>query len=645
MVNIDRLFASDRFAFCDPPIPGESLMGFVARNADKHGVPKLSTALLPTGIDSLVPDSLPTVHFEKAPEVARVFGTSVEEVRLRCHPSVTLPGRHRAFIGFFGTSVRSAYRESCRRRVSPVSLAASPHHRAVWDLRVLGFCPESKETLIDACPACGKTLGWRWTVGVAWCESEDCGSDLREFPQPRVSVDDMEALDFVTDLVHWDAERRACAVAKVPPALSFLDGGELFEGCIAIACAATTETEAPRAIMRRLKKLEDFGRMTPEALALAGRTLLDWPKTYHRIADRMRDQSVDREGHWGVKKELGPLWYLAHDPYLSPKLKEAIKRENGANMAASADRMVIRRAETRAAPDKMTVGDAEKELGLDGRMIKRWRDDGLVWSHSDETARQSIVLLKREEMAAIAAARDDAVWACIVTGSFGIDRGAASALAEAGLIERLERPAADLIKGINYRKSTVDALRARLMACARPPAPDCKLHVRLSKAVKRAGVDPVPWPAIYQAILSGALKVHLHPGRGNVTIGTSLAVSDAAEIAPIIRAATGAQVDRSERLNTEEAAVRIGTTEAAVSMLIATGALRTNGRTEWKVDRAAVEEFKHKYVMTREVAQRMGCRGKNVRKLLLKDGVAPAFGGANGQRLLWLRAEVEKVIG
>ena len=286
---MNQVVRSRPFPFPAPPIAGESLIGFVARNADKHGIAAISAALLPVGIDTLVPESLPTVHRGRAAEIARVFRAPEAEILLRTHPPVDIPGRPASFIDFFGAPIRSAYREVNRRRVSPAALAASAHHRAIWDLRVFSFCPESRETLIDRCPACAKGLGWRWTLGPAHCDR--CGADLRDFPQPRIECADVEALDFVVDLVHPDAARRARAKAMAPPVFAGLDNGELFEGAMAIACAITTEPDAPRAIMRRLKTLEDFGRITPDALSTAGRALLDWPKSYQRIADGMRSRA------------------------------------------------------------------------------------------------------------------------------------------------------------------------------------------------------------------------------------------------------------------------------------------------------------------------------------------------------------------
>lgn len=605
---------SAAFPFPEPPISGESLIGFVARNADKHGVAAVRAAILPVGIDTLVPESLPTVHRGRAAEIARVFRAPEAEILLRTHPPVDIPGRPASFIDFFGAPIRSAYCEVIRRRVSPASLAVSAHHRAIWDLRVLSFCPESRETLIDRCPACAMGLGWRWTLEPAHCER--CGADLHDYPQPRIECADVEALDFVVDLVHPDAARRAQAKAMAPAVFAGLDNGTLFEGAMAVACAITTEPDAPRAIMRRLKTLEDFRRITPEALATAGRAQLDWPKTYLRIADGMRVRAGERDGHWGVKKELAPLVYLARDAYLAPLLKDEIRRRNDENMASAS--VAFRRVERRASPDLITVGDARREYGINGHMLKRWRADKLVWFESDETAKLSIVFLRRDELAAIAAARDDRIAIVEVTDVLGVDHVGAHALAAEGMIAAIVRPAADLVAGPRFRRSSVDALRARLLALAASQPAGTKAYVRLSKAAKRAGVNPIPWAAIFRAVLAGDLRVHLHPGEGNLAFTTSVTVADVRDVSAIIRAAAGADLTGGDRMSCPEAAALLGKTEVGIAEFIGKGILPTNGGTRFKLDRDVVDEFKRTRILANEIAHRKGWRYRHVRAFLLE---------------------------
>ena len=92
----------------------------------------------------------------------------------------------------------------------------------------MSFDPSTKERLIDACPQCNRTLGWTRTYGVAYCDY--CSRpkvfgqftwlypavDLRDFPQPKVEVEDEEALDFLTGLIDPSPKRKERSRKLVP---------------------------------------------------------------------------------------------------------------------------------------------------------------------------------------------------------------------------------------------------------------------------------------------------------------------------------------------------------------------------------------------------------------------------------------------
>jgi hypothetical protein len=252
--------------------------------------------------------------------------------------------------------------------VSPRSLAISAHHRAVWDLLPLSFCPESRETLIDACPMCKRVLRWRRTLGVAFCEHcvDEDGEptvDLRDFPQPLIDVADEAALDLAIDLVRPGIDRIRALTAVAGPFRAF-DAGDLFEAVVAVACAATTEPDAPRGIMRRMKTLDDFKRITPSALATGARVLTDWPRAFHDLADRVRSQASLRPGHYGVRKELGPLLMLGRDQHLATGIKALVRAEVDRNMAQSAgQRASLRRADNHRDETWITAQAAAERFG------------------------------------------------------------------------------------------------------------------------------------------------------------------------------------------------------------------------------------------------------------------------------------------
>lgn len=115
------------------------------------------------------------------------------------------------------------------RRVSPASLRASAHHRARWQIRLLPFCSESWEYLIDTCPsdACGKPLRWGDCLEVDRCEH--CEFDLKAATVPCVQLSYRGVLGFVADLLHPSAEMRARAVSRLPEPLNSVPPGEVFD--------------------------------------------------------------------------------------------------------------------------------------------------------------------------------------------------------------------------------------------------------------------------------------------------------------------------------------------------------------------------------------------------------------------------------
>ncbi|WP_036289741.1 hypothetical protein [Methylosinus sp. PW1] len=628
--------------FCDPPIPGESLVGLLARNVAKHGLDRIAPALKVAGIHTLVPEAISTTHIGKSQEIASLLRTASAEITMRCHPRVEIQGRPKGtFINFFGTPVRSIYREVKRRRVSPSSLCVSSHQRAIWDLRVFSFCPESREVLISECPSCGKGLGWRWTLGVAYCEH--CGVDLREYRQPIIDTADADALDFVVDLVHPDRRHNNRALSAVPPALGCLDldNGEIFELVIALGSAIATEPSAPRVITRPVRTVDD--KLTPNVLAQAGRVILDWPCAFHALADDMRARSEQRVGFWGKHKELGPIMGLARDAYLAPALKHALHDLINENMAKSG--VILRRAEQRPDGAIVNIGRAAAEFDLNVRLISRWAKSGLIWSERNSLARLSIILVDRNEIAAIVDQRQDLYSARQLRMRLGVDSIALDDLVQNGLIRRHSRPVADFAGGICYSRTSADAFIDTITSKASSVL-EVKNATLLSKAVKRGAVARPHWYGILQAIIDGRLRVVAKPSPSNSALTASLYIVDSSELTPFLTATTTIHDGKERgRMYVHEAAAYLNSTKGAISGFIKSGLLSTNGSTQYKLDWTAVDAFRREYILTNEIAHRCGWKYIDVRTKLAAASIEPVTYVSRNKNLVWPRASVEAAIG
>ena len=169
------------------------------------------------------------------------------------------------------------------RRVSPTSLRASKHHRARWHIKLLSFCPESWEYLIDTCPAsnCGKPLRWGRCIEVDRCEN--CQFDLKEFEAAKVPSDLRGALSFVGDLLHPEPQVRGEAIRRLPHPLNDLPDNEVFD----LLCVLTRAT-MPADLNLTSASFDAF------YLSRAAKMLLGYPDAFDRFAaDEAKQLSGD----------------------------------------------------------------------------------------------------------------------------------------------------------------------------------------------------------------------------------------------------------------------------------------------------------------------------------------------------------------
>ena len=635
---VDMVDAPACFAHSQAPLPGESLLGFVARNCEVHGITKVAAALRPTDLEGEVTEWLPTAHVDKVDALARLFATTPDEVVSRMYPPVRLPdGRSGGHVAFFGAPIRKDLIQFQRRRVSPSSLARSPHHRAVWDLRVFSFCQESREALISECPRCRSPLGWRWTEGVDRCER--CGEDLSRTPGTPITCQDWDALDFACDLVHHDPDRRERARASVPTQLSALDAADLFEMIFELACVSLTGTD------RRLYRPrfdEDYGRFTPDVLAKAGRLLLGWPSSMHAFADDLRRLSSSRPGFWGALKELAPLVVASRRTTISPAARHILQDFVRADVAR--DGSALRRAHRRD-DDLMTVSEAYETFGFSKATLKRLRGLGLIAATFNPDADRSIVLVSRREMARMADEQRDVISRIDVAAALGIDYLAVQRLAEAGLLRAVSPPVAALLVGDHYRRSSVVALCDRLKATSGDGDEVTSDKVTLAKAAAGLTTKIVPWVGIVSAILSGALRVVRVTSPADGSVALRLGVCPA-HLEGLVRELPEEVLPEygDRRINTHEAAAILAVPAPVITYLTQGGHLPATGDAWFRLKATDVLAFHAKHVSNQEVARRSGKPGRLVVPALQALGVGVFSPDPAGKTRFWDRQKAENAL-
>ena len=632
--------ASPCFAFSKPPIGDESLMGFVARNCEVHGITKVAAALRPVGFWSESPTYLATAHADKAEALGHLFMTTTDEVVRRMYLPVTVADvRHGEHVAFFGTPLRKDLLQFRRRRFSPSSLARSAHHRAAWDIRVFSFCQDSREHLISSCPVCGGALGWRWTYGIGRCDH--CGRELSEMPGAPIACDDLEALDFVCDLVHPLVDRRDRARALVPVALSALSLLDLFELVFELACVAVTDADAVAQFRPQVEA--DYDRLTPQVLAQAGRALMGWPGSMHAFADGVRADAGSRPGFWGATKELGPLVVASRRDSISPPAKKLLRDFIRDDVSRAG--MGLRRSH-RVADDLITVTDAYKEFQFSKATLRKLRDKGLIQATLVTEADRSIVLVRREEIARMAVEQRDAMSRIDVSKALGVDYLAVARLAEAGLLVATGPAVSDLLVGDHYARCSVDALAMRMRVMAVPGSPDVDGAVSLAKAAAASTAKVVPWVGIVLAVLSGNLRVHELPGEADAPVMERLVIeagpSSAKAIARLPHENLPDYGDR--RINTHEAAAILAIPAPIITYLTQDRQLTATDNVWFRLRASDVLEFHARHVSNQEVARRAGLPGRAVIKELSVAGVSVFSPDPAGKTRFWDRSGADAVM-
>ncbi|MBB3300947.1 hypothetical protein FHT80_002177 [Rhizobium sp. BK226] len=278
-----------RLAVPVAPLPGEGLADVAFRSASING---LSTTNRMLGREAKAfSHQLAALATFEISAIADLIGTpnGAADLVPISYPRVKGPNEsdegaalHRnesSHYSFFGSRV-TAKQLISNRRVSPRSLRESPHSRAIWHLAPLNFDPTTLEMLLDHCPVCLAALDFLNSRGVCFCHK--CGSrgDLRNHPQPIVSVPHEDALRFLAGLLDPCHPESKVTLSNLHPDISKEEPGSIFFLGSLIANVLDGNVQ-PNALARRYYLAAQAA--SPTNLALAARALLDWPYGFEKL--------------------------------------------------------------------------------------------------------------------------------------------------------------------------------------------------------------------------------------------------------------------------------------------------------------------------------------------------------------------------
>lgn len=306
------------------PIAGEGPSDMLLRAAAINGFVRPARLLELVCNPSLAPRfssrSIPRLRIDPDSICALVGARLGDENVLKLFPACRTESK-RGYVSILGAEVRATDLLT-RRRLSPRSLMCSEHQNALWSLRLFDFDIGTRERLIDTCPVCNETFGFKYTWGIAFCEH--CGqrgvkTDLRDYPQPLADVTDSEAISFVASLIDPSAVTRSSCVLHA--SLRNFDRGELFRFSSLIAKLIARGRRPQEYVKRR------YIVPAPIDIEQAGRAILSWPEGVQRLAAYLSRDTENTQAAIGRCPEAcSPFDVRLHNPAV-PHLMARLLRE------------------------------------------------------------------------------------------------------------------------------------------------------------------------------------------------------------------------------------------------------------------------------------------------------------------------------
>jgi hypothetical protein len=625
------------------PKKGEGLPELFHRAASENSYTSSRTVMVIAGLPGVFPAGIATTALGHEQAIASTLGVEggPETIRkLVYEPIEGKPGWHR----FFGTQMRNCHREVSRRRVSPLALRRSNYARAIWSIKIFSFDPETKETLLDKCPICGTWLRHGVSYGVSCCSKclgEDAEGfvrsrvDFRDFPQPVIEVEDLEALDFVTGLVDPNPDVRSAFNPALPESLRGFSREALFEFAIALACVVSAEPAQGGAYVPRASTRHEFSsRFKPEILALAGRTMLSWPSGFEKLASLARTQSKLRSGHYGIKKELGALLSLRIDPHIDPGLREEARRVIEHDMReTSTGAAMVRRREHQFDSDLITIQQAEKRHQVNRRVVRRLVSDGVLPCQRVRTS-QGPVLISNRELTLAIEARKKWLPAASVSKRLCLPKIILKSLADTGFFVARSNPPG-MTPGLYFDKDTVKGFLDRVEQRSKKGPPFGKRGDLCKTGMVAGSPFANPWPALFSAILEGSVELFVEDAGLPFANRYALKPEDVTTIAALPWDAD----DQRPALTRNDVGFFLGVSVLSVYGLIGDKILTERPSLE------EVQRFKAEFIMGAEAAELLTAGVSQladcgVHNLLTATGISPVYTTSYQKRRVWRRSDL-----
>lgn len=479
--------------------PGESFNGAVARWADEvGGVERMIDITSVAGVAYGHVQRASFADEESIRALAAEMGVDPQELLARATPGATDVWSHAHHpIRFAGATVPSVLIEKRVRRFSPSALAMSPHHRAIWDVRLIPACTVTGEILLRSCgdPGCGPT-GWTATLGINHCEH--CMADLTAIRTDRIGEDDRLALGEVAALFSHDETQCAASLRLLPRDIAWLDVGDVV--ALITRIAPVVDRSLPLSLAGLLAAPP--GQLSA-AVAKSWRIMRGWPDALGDLAAKRVSARSGRHNDGNGGRTMRFLTRKRHSG-TSPAVLDVVE-DWRRSRNVEADEGAAMRART------LPGSEVSRITGMDSGRLVEHRRDGLFKIHFVLDRERPEARYDKAEIIDLNAAVADRCSAAATAAALGTSSHGVEQLAAMRLLHVLDHPV--VLAHYDARQMSGSSL-SQLVEAIKATAESGRTAktVTLRNAMKAVGGRPKPWGPAYAMLLNGELPYCLASG-------------------------------------------------------------------------------------------------------------------------------------
>lgn len=470
------------------PFYDESLLGYLARYAAEKLIDRMIDLTESVGGEHANRQTIATKRSDEVARLAPLLGVDETLLTDRAYPPVCGGVSDHSF---FGTPVHRQDLELGVKRFSPSSLGASPHHRALWQLRPFPFCSESWELLVDRCPRCQTRQNWHHTIGMLHCHS--CLRDLRLCETSQVPEHRRPSLSAAIGLLHMSPDRKAASLALLPPELAGAGTPAVYE--LLVRLLPVVEPSIP--VSRALVTSGVEPGVLIAAMSDAWDMMVDWPYSFERFCGSKLASRTLSGGDGNGGRTLTFL-RMAFAPQSARSALPII--------AAMYDRFNLKgplKADIEASG--MNYRATAKALGLRIETLTPLRRRNVFQVRMAIAGKRVLANFDRAEIEVLAQACNARISVPSAASRLGISSNGVEQLAAMRLLRPIEHPyVAAHYKEKQLHRASLDSLEERLVSGV--SADWSADHTSLPVAMKAIGGRLKPWGPIIEALLAGGIK-------------------------------------------------------------------------------------------------------------------------------------------